>query len=80
MTQNLKTRVFGTLGPKICIFSLSTQVWQQNPDISLLLNLYCEFKFEVCFDLGPVYNPKPQNSVLFSTNLDASSIRAQQFV
>ena len=39
-----------------------TQVWHQNPDISLLLNLYQEFKFEVRFDLGPLNSPKPQNS------------------
>ena len=42
-----------------------TQVWHQNPDISLLSNLYLEFKFEVRFDLGPLKSPKPKNSGFF---------------
>jgi len=39
--QNLLFKGFGT------------QVWHQNPDISLLLNLYRELKFEVRFGLEP---------------------------
>jgi len=47
---------------KLFFKGCSTQVWHQNPDISLLLNLYNEFKFEVRFDLEPWYIQNPQNS------------------
>ena len=36
-----------------------TQVWHQYPDISLYLQIYQKFKFEVCFILGTLVLPEP---------------------
>ena len=61
--QKSKNSGFLDQGSQTLFFSrFSTQVWHQNPDNSLILNLYREFKIEVHFDLEPLFNPKSKNS------------------